>query len=316
MADVFLSYSRDDEPKARQLAETLTARRLDMWVDCDIPPGHDFSEVIQHQLDHATCVVVLWSRASIASEYVRDEATAAKERGALVPVLIDDVRPPLGFRQRQVVNLAGWSGDVGDPNYRSLMDAIARLVRPTNDDGGTGNPAPPLRPPDWPDESPHSQRALARVVEAVRHLSTMRAVLAAAAIVVTLAAAWWYLDRFSITPRHTYRQLDVTVKLGDWMTVRALYGTAAFYRAVNPKIVTGQFFSREEMWSSPPGTPNVVVLNERFWREELNSDPSILGRGLTLNSYGFAVRGVVSLPRSWHAVDILFPHKASQAPVF
>jgi hypothetical protein len=108
MADIFISYARHDEPRARQLAEALTARGWEVWWDLHITPGHVFSEVIQHQLEQAPCVIVLWSRASIASEYVRDEATVAKERGALVPALIDAVRPPLGFRQRQVVNLAAW----------------------------------------------------------------------------------------------------------------------------------------------------------------------------------------------------------------
>ena len=141
--------------------------------------------------------------------------------------------------------------------------------------------------------------------------------MSAAAIVLALAVAWWSpLDRWYGTPPDSYRQLDVTVKLGDWMNVRALYGTAAFYRAVDPKIVTGQFFSQEEMWSSPSQTPNVVVLNERFWRQELDSDPSILKRGLVLKSFGYDIRGVVSLPRRWDDVDILFPHKASHAPVF
>ena len=103
MADVFISYAREDEPKARQLADALTARRWEVWWDNDITPGEQFSPVIQRQLEQASCVIVLWSRASIDSEYVRDEATDAKERGALVPALIDDVRPPLGFRQRQLV---------------------------------------------------------------------------------------------------------------------------------------------------------------------------------------------------------------------
>ena len=118
MADVFISYAREDEPKARQLADALTARGWGVWWDRAITPGEVFSRVIQRELEAAPCVVVLWSRASIASEYVQDEATVAKERGALVPALIDDVRPPLGFRQRQVVNLTAWRGDVSNPEYR------------------------------------------------------------------------------------------------------------------------------------------------------------------------------------------------------
>ena len=315
MADVFISYARDDEPKARQLVNALTARGWDVWWDRHITPGGDFSGIIQHQLEHATCVVVLWSKASTASEYVRDEATVAKERAALVPALIDDVRPPLGFRQRQVANLARWSGDIHDPEYLSLIDAIDQLVlRPVNADGRAENQPPPAaaKPQDK-----SSYAALSRAGAAIRQLAARSTVLlSAAAIVVMLAAGWWYLDPWSSTPRHTYRQLDVTVKLGDWMNVRALYGTAAFYRAVDPKIVTGQLFSREEMWSSPPQTPNVVLLNERFWKQELDSDPSIVGRGLILDSYGYSIRGVVSLPPRWDSIDILFPHKASQAPAF
>ena len=314
MADVFVSYARDDEAKARQLADTLQADGWNVWWDRHIPLGQVFSEAIQHQLEHAKCVVVLWSRASIVSEYVRDEATVAMERAALVPVLIDDVRPPLGFRQRQVANLAGWSGDRGDLDYLSLVDAIDRLApRPVNAGGRVDTPTQAVAP----ERSPRARGPLARLVAAIRQrsASSIRLV-AAAAIVAVLAAAWWYLEPFSTTPRHTYRERDVTVRLGDWMQVRALYGTAAFYRAVNPRIVAGEFFSQEEMWSSPPQPPNVVLLNERFWREELNSDPSILRRGLILDSYGFSVRGVVSLPRRWDEIDILFPHKASQAPVF
>ena len=161
-------------------------------------------------------MVVLWSRASIASEYVRDEATVAKERGALVPALIDAVRPPLGFRQRQVVNLAAWNGDVHDPEYRSLIDAVARLVSPRVPPGERpGDPPRPI-PPERPDISPRAKGPLARVVAAIRGLSARSMLLAAAAIVVTLGVAWWSLDG---PPRRTYRQIDVTVKLGDWMIV-------------------------------------------------------------------------------------------------
>jgi len=141
MADVFISYAREDEPKARQLADALTARRWEVWWDNDITPGEQFSPVIQRQLEQASCVIVLWSRASIDSEYVRDEATDAKERGALVPALIDGVRPPLGFRQRQLVDLTAWTGDVGDREYLSLIDAVARLVSPRL----TSDEAPPTR---------------------------------------------------------------------------------------------------------------------------------------------------------------------------
>ena len=195
MADVFVSYARDDEPKARQLVNALTARGWDVWWDRLIIPGGDFFGVIQHQLEHATCVVVLWSKASTASEYVRDEATVAKERGALVPALIEDVRPPLGFRQRQVANLARWSGDVHDPEYLSLIDAIDQLVlRPVNADGTAEHRPPPARPQD---KSSYAEGPLSRAAAAMRQLAARSTfLLSAAAIVVnTRGRRAWFNPR-------------------------------------------------------------------------------------------------------------------------
>jgi hypothetical protein len=47
---------------------------------------------------------VLWSKNSVGSQFVRDEA-AEGQNGRLVPVLIEAVRPPLGFRQLQRADL-------------------------------------------------------------------------------------------------------------------------------------------------------------------------------------------------------------------
>ena len=128
MADIFISYAREDRAQARGLAEALGAQGWEVWWDRRIPPGQDFVTFIQRQLESARCLVVLWSKASVASEYVRDEAGDAKDRNALVPALIDDVKPPLGFRQRHVANLTAWTGDVLDPEFIALVDAIASLV--------------------------------------------------------------------------------------------------------------------------------------------------------------------------------------------
>ena len=60
----------------------------------------------------------------IASEWVKNEAALAAERGVLVPALIDSVRPPLEFRRRQAADLIGWDGDPAHPGFQVLIDAI------------------------------------------------------------------------------------------------------------------------------------------------------------------------------------------------
>ena len=45
-------------------------------------------------------MVVVWSEHSIESEWVRSEVEEGVVRGILVPVLVDDVQPPLTHRRR------------------------------------------------------------------------------------------------------------------------------------------------------------------------------------------------------------------------
>jgi hypothetical protein len=66
--------------------------------------------------------VVVWSQHSVTSNRCRDEAQEGLGRGILVPVLIDDVLPPLGFRSSHAATLTG-SLD-GEHQPQSLMAGV------------------------------------------------------------------------------------------------------------------------------------------------------------------------------------------------
>jgi hypothetical protein len=85
--------------------------------------------------------VVLWSAASVASDWVIGEASEGKERQILVPVLIESVRPQMDFRSIQTADLAGWRGDSADPAFRTLCQDILARIRPAS------KPAPEHAPP-------------------------------------------------------------------------------------------------------------------------------------------------------------------------
>src|SRR5205814_6105833 len=74
MAGVFLSYDRDDSDKARILASALERAGHSVWWDLHVRGGAQFSKVIEEALKAADAVVVLWSKDSIDSAWVRDEA--------------------------------------------------------------------------------------------------------------------------------------------------------------------------------------------------------------------------------------------------
>ena len=105
MTDVFISYASEDRERAREVASALETRGWSVWWDRKIVVGQPFDQVIEHELETAKCVVVLWSKDSILSEWVKNEAAVAAERGVLVPALIDNVKLPLEFRRKQTADL-------------------------------------------------------------------------------------------------------------------------------------------------------------------------------------------------------------------
>jgi TIR domain len=147
MADVFLSYAQEDRTRARQLADALRERGWDVWWDAHVYVGTSFRAEITRQLETAKCVVVLWSKASIKSAWVIDEAQDGMDRGVLVQALIEGARPPHGFRGIHWADLTSWSGDTHAEEFVKLSDGITRFAPVA-----TPTPAatPRALPPDPP----------------------------------------------------------------------------------------------------------------------------------------------------------------------
>jgi hypothetical protein len=125
-AQIFLSYAREDRPRAEQVARVLGDRGWSVWWDSRVSGGQIWKEEIARALAAARCVVVLWSHASATSHWVLDEAQEGHKRGLLVPARLDDVEVPLGFRQVQTIDLAD-SGD-DDGALDALVAAVGRVL--------------------------------------------------------------------------------------------------------------------------------------------------------------------------------------------
>jgi TIR domain-containing protein len=127
--DVFISYAKGDRARAAELASALEVNGWSVWWDRDIPPGRTFDEVIEEALTQTRSVVVLWSAESVKSRWVRTEASAAAERGTLVPALIEPVTIPLEFRRLEAADLTRWRGDRNDPEFQQLVETLAGLIQ-------------------------------------------------------------------------------------------------------------------------------------------------------------------------------------------
>lgn len=152
MKDVFISYAREDSDTAGKLSHALEQEGFSVWWDREISPGKTFHQVIKEQLDHSQCVIVLWSRASVVSDWVLDEASEGHSQRKLVPVLMDDVQIPMGFRRIQAADLRNWNGKQSDPAFQSLTQSVKRMLTPKRPDepAVTGPPPKSIQPKETP----------------------------------------------------------------------------------------------------------------------------------------------------------------------
>ena len=129
MADIFLSYAREDLRQAEQLASALASAGWSIWWNRTLLPGQNFDEVIQNEIDAAKCVLVLWSVTSVESRWVMYEAQWAADNHKLVPVMVHDgVRLPHRFNALETPDLSGWFDGTSEREFDKLVADLAKRI--------------------------------------------------------------------------------------------------------------------------------------------------------------------------------------------
>ena len=124
----FLSYSHADQERVRLLAAALEQAGITVWWDTLIEGGAEFAKSVEVALARCDAVVVAWSRVSVASNWVLDEAGQGRDLRKLVPVSLDGTLPPLGFRQFLSVDLTGWRGESGAAQIATVVRGIEAVM--------------------------------------------------------------------------------------------------------------------------------------------------------------------------------------------
>jgi TolB-like protein/tetratricopeptide (TPR) repeat protein len=125
---VFLSYARADKAQAIRLAKAMEAAGLNVWWDTLIEGGAEFAKTIEAAILSCDAVVVAWSTTSVASDWVLDEAAKGRELRKLVPVSLDGVEPPMGFRRYHSIDLSGWDGSADSAEIDGIVRGVAGIA--------------------------------------------------------------------------------------------------------------------------------------------------------------------------------------------
>ncbi len=128
MADIFISYKREEKEIANKFVELFQQAGFTVWWDDRINPASSWDETIEREITEAAAVVVLWSPLSVSSEWVRTEAHFASNNKKLVPAQVKNCTIPLAFTLTQAAQLQQWKGDPNDRQWVKCLTWVKDLV--------------------------------------------------------------------------------------------------------------------------------------------------------------------------------------------
>lgn len=131
MADLFVSYKREDRVAVERIISRLAKEGYSIWWDSRLEAGESFGESIAQEIDEAKCVIVIWSQASVGSKWVYAEATEADNQGKLVPIIIESCRVKPPFNILHCFNLLGENEATDSPVWTALLKRIRSFTTPT-----------------------------------------------------------------------------------------------------------------------------------------------------------------------------------------
>ncbi len=141
MADIFISYAHEDKERVAPIVDELEKIGWSVFWDKKIPAGERWHIYIAKALGDSQCVLVVWSKHSIVSESVIEEALVAKEKGVLVPICLDRVELPLGFKLIQAPDLSDWGNNSSHQSFLDLQSDITSRISSSKPSLPTASPS-------------------------------------------------------------------------------------------------------------------------------------------------------------------------------
>jgi TolB-like protein/Flp pilus assembly protein TadD len=152
-AEVFLSYSRDDQERVLELAGKLRAAGVSLWIDQGaIDAASLWSEQIVNALESAKVLLLFVTEAAVHSHNVAKEVMLVSERkGHILPVYLEPtvITPTLKYQLAGIQHIEHFKGSDSETTLKAILRTLERL-------------GVKLAPPEPPISAPAPMRAESR----------------------------------------------------------------------------------------------------------------------------------------------------------
>lgn len=131
---IFISYSHKDKGFVDKLAIQLVRRNVNVWLDrWELSVGDSLIEKVQDAVDGSSALLVILSKASVASEWCRKELSAGllreleEKRVVVMPVMLEECDVPVFARGKMFADFRS-DFDIG---LRSVIEGVAKVTNPS-----------------------------------------------------------------------------------------------------------------------------------------------------------------------------------------
>lgn len=161
--EIFISYRRADQAKARLLHALLKQRGVDAWYDALLGAGEDWRHKTASALEAAPIFVLLFSKAASESDDISKELAAATfSKKLVIPVRIENIKPSGAFLYELASRNWIDAYEDAEASLADLADKLAALVKGGADAQvaafSLGAPEPPPTMPQAAPQKPWFKR--------------------------------------------------------------------------------------------------------------------------------------------------------------
>ena len=126
--NIFISFRTSEREHALLLKNALVNSGFSVWWQEEIQCGQEWHGEIDKALQNASAIIVLWSKQSLESVWVKHEASQAISKQIYTPVRIEVTEIESPYNRIQATDLFNWNGIESHAGFQNLLTRLKELI--------------------------------------------------------------------------------------------------------------------------------------------------------------------------------------------